>query len=96
MRFLKGDDHFCFPPPPPLFFFCSLLFFSLLCLGGFVLALLAGFFVRPTTRNAQYVPFVLGVDVFHYLYALAMVLMGIGIDLATTRAPRLLLLSIIY
>ncbi len=64
-----------------------------LWLAGFGLILGSGYFVQPNKKNVRHGPFhMLGVDVFHYLFALGMILLGIGIEWAMTDSPRLFLL----
>lgn len=63
-------------------------------LGGLALALIAGYYVGPTRKMARHSPLaVLGVDMFHYTFALAVVLLAAGIDAATVHNVRPMILA---
>ena len=66
-----------------------------LLLAGVGLAVAASRFVAPGAKESRHGPLrLLGVDVFHYLFALALVCMAHGIAAATSAAhPSLLVLG---
>jgi hypothetical protein len=61
---------------------------GVLLLTGVASAVFAGNYATPRRKNKKFGPFLLGVDLFHYLYALALVLFGYGIVQLTVEAPQ--------
>ena len=64
----------------------SLAVVFILC--GVVCAVVAGEFIKGIRRNTLYLPFCFGVDVFHYLFAVALILIVQGIIAADSMNPN--------